>query len=185
MLSTPFASSDADLLWSKDGSNIYLKLSDFKNYFQVYVEANHVDVVKNAKPSNGANVANAKAFDVTHDEVSDVIILFSQFYNPTICLDIKDFEFYDFNPSNDHVSFDSIVCHQSLCDPKDDVFAFVYDSIPCFNSQIYNYYVASKVCQRYCFLAVDDRELENVNIGGCKSNKHVDIWAKNAFDEWQ
>jgi hypothetical protein len=55
-------------------------LSDFSNSSQVYVEANHVDDATNAKPSNGANVANAKAFDVTHDEVGDVtIILFSQF----------------------------------------------------------------------------------------------------------
>jgi hypothetical protein len=183
MSSTPFVSSDADLLWSKDGSDIYLKLSDFLNYSQVYVEANHVDDATNAKPSNGANVTNAKAFDAAHDEVGDVvIILFLQFYNPTICLDIKDFDVYDFDPSNDHVSSNSIVCHQFPCDPKDDVFAFVYDSIPCFNSRFSNYYVASKVCQRSCFLE-DDRE--NLNIGGCKSNKHVEIWAKNAFDEWQ
>jgi hypothetical protein len=100
-------------------------------------------------------------------------------------LDIKDFDVYDFDPFNDHVSSDTIVCHQSPCDPKDDVFAFVYDSIPYFNSQFSNYPAASKVCQRSCFLKVNDRELENVNIGGCISNKHVEIWAKNAFDEWQ
>jgi hypothetical protein len=35
------------------------------------------------------------------------------------------------------------------------------------------------------FSRSNDRELENVNIGGCISNKHVEIWAKNAFDEWQ
>jgi hypothetical protein len=147
MSSTPFVSSDVDLLWSKDGSDIYLKFSDFSNYFQVYVEANHVDDATNVKPSNGANVADAKAFDVVHDEVGDfAIILFLQFYKPTICLDIKDFDVYDFNPFNDHVSSDTIVCHQSPCDPKDDVFAFVYDSIPCFNSQFFNYPAASKVC---------------------------------------
>jgi hypothetical protein len=28
-LSTPFVSSDVDLLWSKDGFDVYLKLSDF------------------------------------------------------------------------------------------------------------------------------------------------------------
>ncbi len=94
---------------------------DFSNYSQVYVEPNHVDDATNAKPSNGANVANAKAFDTAHDEVGDfAIILFSQFYNPIVCLDIKDFDVYDFDPFNDHVSSNTIVCHQSPCDPKDD-----------------------------------------------------------------
>jgi hypothetical protein len=64
--STPFVSSDVDLLWSKDGSDIYFKLFDFLNSFQIYVEANHVDDAINAKP-----------FHAT-------IILFSQFYNPAI-----------------------------------------------------------------------------------------------------
>jgi hypothetical protein len=109
---TPFVNSDADLLWSKDGYDICLKLFDFSNSSQVYAEANHVDDAISAKPSNGANVANVKTFDVAHNEVGDVaIILFSQFYNPTVCLDIKDFDVHDFDPSNDHVSFDSIVCH--------------------------------------------------------------------------
>jgi len=49
MSSTPFVSSDVDLLWSKDGSNVYFKLSNFSNSFQVYVEANHVDDATNAK----------------------------------------------------------------------------------------------------------------------------------------
>jgi hypothetical protein len=83
--STPFVSSDVDLLWSKDGSDIYFKLSNFSNSFQGNVETNHVEDATNAKPFNGANVADAKAFDAT-------IILFSQFYNPTVCLDIKDFD---------------------------------------------------------------------------------------------
>jgi hypothetical protein len=59
-------------------------------------------------------------------------------------LDIKDFDVYDFDPSNDHVSSDTIVCHQSPCDPKDDVFAFVYDSIPYSNSQLSDYHVTFK-----------------------------------------
>jgi hypothetical protein len=40
-------------------------LFDFKNSLQVYVEANHVD-----------DVANVKLFNVAHDEVGDVVILF-------------------------------------------------------------------------------------------------------------
>ncbi len=56
-------------------------------------------------------------------------------------LGIKDFDVYDFDPSNDHVSSDTIVCHQSPCDPKDDVSAFVYDFIPYSNSQLSDYHV--------------------------------------------
>ncbi len=92
MSSTPYVSSDVDLLWFEDKFDIYLKLFDFSNSLQVYVEANHVDDITNVKPSN---VANVEAFDVTHDEVGDVVaILFSQFYNLTICLDIKDFDVF-------------------------------------------------------------------------------------------
>jgi len=57
MSSTPFISSDVDLLWSKARSDIY-------------AEANHVDDATNAKPSNCANVVDPKVFDV-------IIILFS------------------------------------------------------------------------------------------------------------
>ncbi len=79
---TPFVSNDVDLLWCKDEFDVYLKLFDFSNSPQVYAEANHVDDVANAKPSNDANVANVEASDATHDEVGDdVAILFSQFYN--------------------------------------------------------------------------------------------------------
>ncbi len=108
-----------------------------------------------------------------------------QFYNLTVCLNIKDFDACDLDPSNDHVSSNTIVCHQSPCDPKDDVFVSIYHSIPCFDFQLFDYLVVSEVCQRSCFLEVDDRELENVNMGSCRSNNHVEIWVKNAFDEWQ
>jgi hypothetical protein len=41
----------------------------------------------------------------------------------------------------------------------------------------------------FCFnvqcLEVDEIELENVIKRGRKVNKHVDVWAKNAFDEWR
>jgi hypothetical protein len=41
----------------------------------------------------------------------------------------------------------------------------------------------------FCFnaqcLEIDEIELENVIKGGCKVNKHVDLWAKNTFDEWR
>jgi hypothetical protein len=36
-------SNDIDLLWSQDGSNVYLNLFDFSKKIQIYVEANHVD----------------------------------------------------------------------------------------------------------------------------------------------
>jgi len=37
------------------------------------------------------------------------------------------------------------------------------------------YPTCSEVCQRSCFLEVDDRELENVNMGTCRSSKDVEI----------
>jgi len=51
MLFTPFVSSDVDLLWSENGFDVYIKLSDFSNSLPIYAEANHVDDVANAKPS--------------------------------------------------------------------------------------------------------------------------------------
>jgi len=51
MLFTPFVSSDVDLLWSKDGFNVYFQLCDFSSSLQVYAEGNHVDDVANVKPS--------------------------------------------------------------------------------------------------------------------------------------
>jgi hypothetical protein len=171
-LSTPFVmsftrsiSSDANLLWFEDRSIIYIKLSNFSNSPQVYVETNNVDDATNAKPSYA-----------THNEVSDVVtILFLHFCNLIICLDIKDFDVCNFDPFNDHVSFDTIVCHQSPCDAKDDVSTSIRDSIPCFDFQLFDYPITFEVCQRSCFLEVDDRELENVNMGSCRSNKHAKI----------
>ncbi len=31
-------------------------------------------------------------------------------------------------------------------------------------------------------LDIDDNEMENVNKGGWRMNKHVELWAKNVFD---
>ncbi len=73
---------------------------NFLNSPQVYAKANHVDDATNVKPSN-----------VVHDDVGDVAILLLQFYNLSICLDIKDFDVSELNPYDDHVSFDTIVCH--------------------------------------------------------------------------
>jgi hypothetical protein len=36
-----------------------------------------------------------------------------------------------------------------------------------------------------CFLDIDKKEMENVNWGGQRASKHVKLWAKNTFDEWQ
>jgi hypothetical protein len=89
-------------LWYKDEFYGHFKLFDLFNSPRVYAGANHVDDVSNSKPSN-----------VVHDEVGDVVaIMILQFYDPTICLDIKDFDVYDLDLSNDHVSFNTIVCHQ-------------------------------------------------------------------------
>jgi hypothetical protein len=52
-----------------------------------------------------------------------------------------------------------------------------------FNFPIYP--IGSKVCQRSHFLEVDNRELEDVNMGSHRSNKDVEIEAKNTFNEWR
>jgi hypothetical protein len=35
------------------------------------------------------------------------------------------------------------------------------------------------------FLDIDIKTMENVNQGGQRASKHVKLWAKIAFDEWQ
>jgi hypothetical protein len=37
--------------------------------------------------------------------------MFLQFYNPTICLDNKDFDVCDLDPSDDDVFSNTIVCY--------------------------------------------------------------------------
>jgi hypothetical protein len=101
--------------------------------------------------------------------------LFSQFYNPIVCLDIKDYDVCDLNPSNDHVFFDIIVCHQF---PVIPMMMFLHmlmilSLVLILNFPIYPTHV--EVCQRSRFLEVDDRELENVNMGNHRSNKDVEI----------
>lgn len=34
------------------------------------------------------------------------------------------------------------------------------------------------------FLDLNEKEVENVNKGSRKINKHVELWVKNAFDQW-
>jgi hypothetical protein len=35
------------------------------------------------------------------------------------------------------------------------------------------------------FLDLDEREVENINKGCWRINKHSELWARNAFDEWR
>jgi hypothetical protein len=35
------------------------------------------------------------------------------------------------------------------------------------------------------FFDLDDKEVENVNLGGRRVSKHAEVWAKNAFDKWK
>jgi hypothetical protein len=78
MSSTPSVSSDVDLLWCENESEVYFKLFDFKNSLQVYVEANHLDDDANAKPSNDASVVDVEVSNATYNEVGDdFAILFS------------------------------------------------------------------------------------------------------------
>jgi hypothetical protein len=34
------------------------------------------------------------------------------------------------------------------------------------------------------FFDIDDKNMNNVNKGGWRVSKHVELWARNAFDEW-
>jgi len=34
-------------------------------------------------------------------------------------------------------------------------------------------------------LDLDEKEVENVNKGGWRINKHVELWVRNVFDEWR
>lgn len=43
-------------------------------------------------------------------------------------------------------------------------------------------YVPHKVLSKSRFLEINEKELDNVNKGGCNANKHSKVWAKNAFD---
>lgn len=35
------------------------------------------------------------------------------------------------------------------------------------------------------FLDIGEKEVDNVNKGGQRINKHAELWAKNAFDKWK
>jgi hypothetical protein len=35
------------------------------------------------------------------------------------------------------------------------------------------------------FLGFNEKEVENVNKGGQRINKHVELWAKNVFDDYK
>jgi hypothetical protein len=35
------------------------------------------------------------------------------------------------------------------------------------------------------FFYLDENKLENMNKEGWKLNKHVELWVKNAFDQWK
>jgi hypothetical protein len=38
---------------------------------------------------------------------------------------------------------------------------------------------------KFRFLKIGDKQMEIVNKGGLKMNKHTKLWAKNAFNEWK
>lgn len=46
-------------------------------------------------------------------------------------------------------------------------------------------FILNEICFKSQFINVDDKELDNVNKGSHKANKHVKLWAKNVFDEWR
>jgi hypothetical protein len=98
-------------------------------------------------------------------------ILFANFYNLEVCLDVDDFEV----PTSINGSCDWSPCSQF------DVAITNCNAPPTFDCQS----LVDEVCPKYQFLDVDERELENVDKGGCRASKHVELWAKNAFDGWR
>jgi len=46
-------------------------------------------------------------------------------------------------------------------------------------------FLVDEICCKSWFLDVDERELENVNKGGHRGNKHAKLWGKNKFKEWK
>jgi hypothetical protein len=44
-------------------------------------------------------------------------------------------------------------------------------------------FLISEVFSMFHFLNVSERKLKNVNKGGHKANKHVELWAMNAFEK--
>lgn len=43
----------------------------------------------------------------------------------------------------------------------------------------------SDVIHKFQFLDINEKELDNVKNGGQRANKHVELWANNAFNEWR
>ncbi len=40
-------------------------------------------------------------------------------------------------------------------------------------------------CIKFHFFDIDEKEMKNVNKRSRRTNKHVELWARNAFDNWK
>jgi hypothetical protein len=49
----------------------------------------------------------------------------------------------------------------------------------------YHNYPVRDLLMKNHFLDLDEREVENINKGCWRINKHVELWARNVFDEWR
>lgn len=45
-------------------------------------------------------------------------------------------------------------------------------------------YATHEVLPKSRFLKVDEKELDNVNKGGHRAKKYIEVWVKKTFDEW-
>jgi predicted nucleic-acid-binding Zn-ribbon protein len=74
------------------------------------------------------------------------------------------------------VDFDEVLIEpkSKVVDVDNDTF-WVHDIISSY---------ANDTCPKCRFLNIDEKSLQNVNKGGQRINKHVKMWAKNAFDKW-
>jgi hypothetical protein len=98
------------------------------------------------------------------------VVIFANLYLPLKSLDLENFDVlatlaFDFN--------NQYFCPNSLIVIVD---YNVFVTIDCD-------FLISEVFSMFHFLDVDERKLRNINKGGHKTNKHVELQAMNAFEK--
>jgi hypothetical protein len=123
--------------------------------------------------------------------------LFGHHFNPYISLNLEDFGIF---PNS--FAFASIVdpnyqaissAHYCVGHPNCDVvYAFIFLFIPIlmvfpFESKVVEGTKCESIIQepilKSHFFDIDEKNMNNLNKGGWKVSKHVELWARNAFDE--
>ncbi len=95
-----------------------------------------------------------------------------------------------------HPSFDGMVISKSFIHPNFQFLpsSFEFVGLKVISLKVFGFEVAEgtdyesivrELVLKSHFLDIDDNEIQNVNKRGRRMNKHVELWAKNAFDEWK